>query len=162
MPAVQRISDQLERMVIADDVASYIGVDRGMVLDSFKKAVADRQEKPFQRPDGRAAARRAHADQRAADASRNCAAEIVAGAAARWRRIATFPSRRIFQAIFALDAGGGRLDFEAVHARLEEEDQHLLAQAVLNDDVRGVARRKSTAAMASMRRIGRASIGARN
>ena len=50
MPAVQRISDQMERMVIAGDVASYIGVDRGMVLDSFKKAVADRQENKFERP----------------------------------------------------------------------------------------------------------------
>src|SRR3954464_7521278 len=50
MPAVQRISDQMERMVIAGDLASYIGVDRGMVLDSFKKAVAERQESRFQRP----------------------------------------------------------------------------------------------------------------
>src|SRR3954468_17616235 len=50
MPAVQRISDQMERMVIAGDLASYIGVDRGMVLDSFKKSVAQRREQKFQRP----------------------------------------------------------------------------------------------------------------
>src|ERR1022692_2292222 len=33
LPKVQSISDQLERMTIAGDVAAYIGVDRGMVLD---------------------------------------------------------------------------------------------------------------------------------
>ena len=32
-------------MVIAGDVASYLGVDRGIVFDSFKRSVADRQEK---------------------------------------------------------------------------------------------------------------------
>ena len=37
LPAVQRISDQLERMAIANDVAGYIGVDRGMVLDQFQE-----------------------------------------------------------------------------------------------------------------------------
>ena len=67
LPAVQRISDQLERMTIANDVAGYIGVDRGMVLDSFKKAVAERQRESHPAADESAAARRAHAAQRAVD-----------------------------------------------------------------------------------------------
>jgi len=50
MPAVQKISDRLERMAIANDVAGYIGVERSLVLDSFRKSVADRQEKAFERP----------------------------------------------------------------------------------------------------------------
>ena len=66
LPAVQRISDPLERMAIANDVAGYIGVERGMVLDSFRKAAADRQEKAIERPKSRAAARRTHAAERAA------------------------------------------------------------------------------------------------
>src|SRR6185503_13823729 len=51
MPAVHRISDRTERTMIAGDVASYLGVDRGMVLESFKKAVTERQEKSFERPE---------------------------------------------------------------------------------------------------------------
>ena len=51
LPAVQRISDQLERMAIASDVAGYIGVDRGMVLDSFSKAVADAARKAIRAAD---------------------------------------------------------------------------------------------------------------
>jgi len=47
---VQSITDQLERMTIANDVAGYIGVDRGMVLDHFRKAVSERSEKTIERP----------------------------------------------------------------------------------------------------------------
>src|SRR5262249_38538136 len=50
MPAGQGISDRMERMVVAGDVAGYLGIDRGVVLDSFKKAVADRQEQQFTVP----------------------------------------------------------------------------------------------------------------
>ena len=65
--------------------------------------------------------------------------------------VSTFPSRRVFQAIFALEAGGATLDYEALHARLEEEDQHLLAMAALGDDV-DVSEEQFDAAMASVRR----------
>jgi len=65
--------------------------------------------------------------------------------------VASFPSRRIFQAIFALAAGGSRLDFEALHSRLGEEDQHLLAHAALGDDVEA-PEEDFAAAMASVRR----------
>ena len=50
LPKVQSITDQLERMTIANDVAGYIGVDRGMVLDHFRKAVSERSEKAIERP----------------------------------------------------------------------------------------------------------------
>jgi DNA primase len=53
VPAVQRIPDKLERMQIAIEVAGYVGVDQanqGMVLDAFKKSVADRNERPMQQP----------------------------------------------------------------------------------------------------------------
>ncbi|MGH9557901.1 MAG: DNA primase [Bryobacteraceae bacterium] len=42
LPAVQRISDKLERAAIAADLASYLGVETGMVLDQFRKAAAGR------------------------------------------------------------------------------------------------------------------------
>jgi DNA primase len=149
MPAVQRISDQMERMVIAGDLASYIGVDRGMVLDSFKKAVADRQEKKFERP----SVVLRH-DERILLNALLTKPELAAATIEelqRFESVATFPSRRIFQAMFALHAGGGKLDFEALHARLDEEDQHLLAHAALGDDVE-VTEEDFAAAMASVRR----------
>ena len=76
-------------------------------------------------------------------------------------RIDTFRRARIFQAIFALEAGGGTLDFEEVHARLEEADQDLLAQAVLERRCGRFREEEFAAAMASVRRVGRRSTGAR-
>jgi DNA primase len=151
MPAVERISDRLERMTIANDVAGYLGVERGMVLDSFRKAVAERREKTLEGP--KVALRH---DERmllnALLAQPEMRGEVI-GELRSMEAIGAFSSRRIFQAIFALDEAGGRLSFEEVHARLEEPDQSLLAQAVLNEDARA-SHEEVLAAMESMRRTG--------
>jgi hypothetical protein len=151
MPAVERISDRLERMAIANDVAGYIGVERGMVLDSFRKAVAERREKTLEGP--QTVLRH---DERmllnALLAQPEMRGEVI-GELKSMETIGAFASRRIFQAIFALDAAGGRLSFEEVHARLEESDQNLLAQAVLNEDARA-SHEEVLAAIQKMRRTG--------
>ncbi len=43
LPSVQKIGDKLERAAIANDLAGYLGVEQGMVLDQFKKAAAERR-----------------------------------------------------------------------------------------------------------------------
>ncbi|MCX6632294.1 MAG: hypothetical protein NTW28_32175 [Candidatus Solibacter sp.] len=67
------------------------------------------------------------------------------------KTIDTLPSRRIFQAIFALEEAGGRVGFDEVNGRLEEADQNLLAQTVLNEDGE-ISREKVVAAVESMQR----------
>src|SRR5262249_35705825 len=112
MAAVQRITDPVEGMVIAGDVAGYLGVERGMVLDSFKKAVAERQESKFQKP----AATLRH-DERILINALLTQPERLGESLAELKTldvIATFPSRRIFQAIFALEAGGARAAFRGL------------------------------------------------
>ena len=42
LPAVQKISDKLERAAVASDLAGYLGVEPGLVLEQFKKAATDR------------------------------------------------------------------------------------------------------------------------
>ena len=42
LPAVQKISDKLERAAVASDLAGYLGVEPGLVLDQFKRAAAER------------------------------------------------------------------------------------------------------------------------
>jgi DNA primase len=132
VPAVQRIPDKLERMQIAIEVAGYVGVDQanqGMVLDAFKKSVADRNERPMQPPaepgrfeenellivllsdiEGR--------DQLVADLEKIKILQHVA-------------MRRIFQAVMAVHAAGASLTFDNVNSRLEEADQNKLAEVVL-------------------------------
>jgi DNA primase len=132
LPAVHRISDPLERGVIANELAGYLGVDKGMVLDSFRKRAAERHEKTIDRP---TVALRP--DERmllnAMFGEAAVGSEIIEELRSV-QSIAGFSSRRIFQAVFALNQAGSRVSFEEVNARLEEADQHLLAEAVLRED----------------------------
>jgi DNA primase len=154
VPAVQRIPDRLERLQIAVDVAGYVGVDQanqGRVIDAFKKAAVDRQEKTLEPP--KIPLRH---DERvllnALLAEPEMWSEVI-GELKSIETIDSLSSRRIFQAIFALHEAGGRLSFEEVHARLEESDQSLLAQAVLSEDAR-TSREEVLAAIEKMRRTG--------
>ena len=154
VPAVQRIPDRLERLQIAVDVAGYVGVDQanqGRVIDAFKKAAVDRQEKTLEPP--KIPLRH---DERvllnALLAEPEMWSEVI-GELKSIETIDSLSSRRIFQAIFALHEAGGRLSFEEVHARLEESDQSLLAQAVLSEDAQ-TSREEVLAAIEKMRRTG--------
>src|SRR5208282_2509825 len=46
LPSVQKIGDKLERAAIANDLAGYLGVDAGLVLEQFKRAATDRRAAP--------------------------------------------------------------------------------------------------------------------
>jgi len=130
LPAVQRIADPLERSAVAGDLASYIGVPQGMVLDSFRRSAASREEKTVQRP--KTALR---ADERMLLNVLLADAEMRAVILRELRPLETvsrFHTRRIFQAIFALEDAGERVAFDNLHARLEEADQNLLAEVVLS------------------------------
>ena len=149
LPKVQGIADPLERMTIANEVAGYIGLEKGMVLDHFRKAASDRSEKAMERP--KSVLRH---DERMLLIALLTEAELRGEIIGQMRQIGTIdtlPSRRIFQAIFALDEAGSRLGFEEVNARLEEADQNLLAQAVLNEDGE-VSREEVLACVESMLR----------
>jgi len=132
LPAVHRISDALERGVIANEVAGYLGVDKGMVLDSFRRTASERQEKTLDRPaivlrpDERMLLSAVFGDDETRD-------EVMRELRSL-ESISGFASRRIFQAVLALANAGSEVSFDAVNARLEEADQHLLAVAVLRDD----------------------------
>jgi DNA primase len=45
LPAIQRLPDKIERVAVANDVAGYLGVDAGLVLENFRKAAMDRRDK---------------------------------------------------------------------------------------------------------------------
>ena len=45
VPAIQGLNDKLERVAVANDLASYLGVDPGLVLEHFRKVAADRVER---------------------------------------------------------------------------------------------------------------------
>jgi hypothetical protein len=123
-------------------------VDRGIVLDQFRKAVATRQEatiersKAVLRPDERLLLNALFSEPEIRD-------EIIRELKTI-ETIGRLASRRIFQAAFAMADAGAGMRFEEVHARLEEADQNLLAEAVLTGDGE-VSREEALAAIAKLR-----------
>ncbi len=132
LPAIQRLSDKLERLAVVNDVAGYLGVDPGPVLESFRKAAGERKEKTV-----RPAAEPVKAVERIllnlvlvnADARSHLLPRLK-----RMPALAQFSTRRIFEAVFALDEAGNTVMFSDLDARLEENDRTLLASAVLADE----------------------------
>jgi DNA primase len=132
LPAVQRISDRLERMAVANDVASYIGVPPSMVLDSFRKSAADRQEKYIElpktaiRPDERGLINVLLSNAEGCD---RLIEDLM-----RVETLGRLDTRRILQAIIAVHAAGGSVTFDAVSARLEDNDRRILAEMLFAED----------------------------
>ena len=150
LPAIQRVSDKLERAAIAADVASYLAVEPGLVLDHFRKSAADRREKPLEL---------AQEPVRAVEKillnsillSEEIRAEILPRLAAM-PEIAQFTTRRIFQALFALYANQPRFQFSDLEARLEESDRALFAAVVFADEL-GQEHYTLTQAQACLKRL---------
>jgi DNA primase len=132
LPEVQRIADRLERMAIANDVASYIGVKPGMLLDSFRNSVADRQEKTIAlpkvsvRPDERGLINVLLSNAEGCD---RLIEELMSV-----ESIDRLDTRRILQAIISVHASGARVTFDSVSARLEDDDRRILAEMLFAED----------------------------
>jgi DNA primase len=50
LPAIQRLPDRIERAAVVNDVASQLGVEKGMLLDQFRRMAADRVKEPLRVP----------------------------------------------------------------------------------------------------------------
>jgi DNA primase len=135
LPDVAKVSDKLERLIIAGEIASYIGISERQVLQEFRKAVAGRKEEM--------------APARAVPLSANeklLLRLLLANGQARQSLIPELQeiaalrqgeARRIFETLFSLHDAGVRAGFQEVHERLEEEDRALLASAILREDTDG-------------------------
>ncbi len=131
LPAVQKISDRLERMTIANDVAGYLSVDKSIVLDTFLRSAAGRVDNLVELP--KAAVR---------SDERGLVNVILSTAEGRDELIDalsemeldTLDTRRILQAAIAAHAAGGPVTFDAVSGRLEENDRRMLAEIAFAED----------------------------
>jgi DNA primase len=133
LPAIQRIQDKLERVTIAKDVASYLGVEEGMVLEYFKKAAAARQTRsgppPLEplRPVEKLLLHTLLGNP-----------EVRPPVMDRLRAIgalAEFRTARIFQAMFGLWDRQPDFGYAELEGRLEDRDKTLLTTLILADDV---------------------------
>ncbi len=133
LPAIQRIPDKLERLAIANDVAAYLGVDAGAVLEHFRKSAGDRrtaaprQERPSLAAVERILLRSLLFDQEARDTVLPQLVEMPA-----LRRLAT---HKVFEAILSCAAQGEAVEFARVEGRLDDSSKSLLHEAAFADDM---------------------------
>jgi DNA primase len=138
LPSVQKIGDKLERAAIANDLAGYLGVDAGLVLDQFKKAATDRR--------GAAGAPQKAAPKRTVSvpaiesillntviASVEVRAEILPRLTPEL--IADFQTREIFETLRLIMEAGATVTFSGLDARLSPTLQTLLHDVVAADDI---------------------------
>jgi DNA primase len=133
LPAIQRMPDKLERLSVANDMASYLNIEAGMVLDEFRKAAAERREVRAQRmqPPG------LHPNERIlllAMITNAEAREQILPMLRGLKTVERFRTRAIFEAIFRMTEAHAHVTFAALDARLENEDQTLLHSLIFTDE----------------------------
>jgi DNA primase len=131
LPAIQRLSDKIERAAVADEVAGYLRLERGLVLENFRKAAAERREKTLH--ETREPARPLERILINSILSNEDACRVALPRLKAMRSVQNFATRRIFQALFAMQEAGAPIRFSELAARIEEQDQHLLAAVVFSD-----------------------------
>jgi DNA primase len=129
-PAIQRISDRLERFAVANDVVGYLGVEEKLVRDHFSKGSAER--KPQSR------------GPEVPPYERLLLNSLLASAGARMEVIPhlrdmpvvdRFVTKQVFKAIFAMHGDGTPFRFADLEGRLSEADRDLLSSVVFADEV---------------------------
>ncbi len=127
-PALDLVPDPLEKLAIASDLGTYLGVDSRAILDQLKRqsrgVVPTAPAAPQALPGNEALLVRClldHPTEAPAAAARLAAADI-------WR---TWPSAAILETIMTL--GATDLRYESVAARSSDRDRAFLASAVLAD-----------------------------
>jgi len=136
LPAVQKITDKLERAVVAQDMASYLGVDQSLVLDQFKRSAVGRAApaaKPAApQPSGIPPAERVLLS--ALLVSERARAEVLPQLTPQM--MDGLVTREIIEALRQTDgvagAGGG---FSALESRLSAPHQALLHELLAADDM---------------------------
>jgi DNA primase len=136
LPAVQRIPDKLERAAVANDLAGYLGVDPGLVLDQFKKAATDR------RAPGQGAAPPPKPRVQVPALERILLNALVASEETRQEILprlplamtAAFVSHEIFNALRQM-ALAGPVSFAELDARLDDAGRTLLHEIVAADEM---------------------------
>jgi DNA primase len=131
LPAVQRIADRLEQATVTNDLANYLGIEPGLLLERFRKAAAERREKTL-----------AAVEIEVKPVERILLHAVLGSAEARHailprlqraEQFRQFRTVRIFQALAAMEETGAPVRVAEVQARLGEQDQELFAALLFAD-----------------------------
>src|SRR5579864_5095458 len=131
-PAIQRISDRLERFAVANDVADYLSVDQKLVRDHFAKGTAERRvvnRGPEVPPNERLFLNSLLASEQARNDVIPALREMPA--------VDRFVTKNVFKALFSLHGDGVPFRLADLEGRLGEADRDLLSTVIFADEVLG-------------------------
>jgi len=129
-PAIQRISDRLERFAVANDVADYLGVEEKLVRDHFSQSSTERRSSargPMVPPNERLLLN----SLLMSEAARRETIPPLTQTSA----VEGFVTKQVFQAIFAMHDDGSPFRFADLEGRLAEADRDLLSSVIFADEV---------------------------
>jgi len=134
LPAIQGLGNKIERYSVANDLAGYLGVETGLVLEQLKKMAADKVERaPMPR-----------AEVTAHSTDRILLPLLLSNDEARPALVAALrdmaaprmgPTGPLYQTIMGMHEAGEAINFVAVHERLPEGLRKALEDIVLKDDI---------------------------
>ncbi len=137
LPASQGLNDKLERVAVANDLASYLGVAPGMVLDHFRKVAADRVERsPAPKAESSRATDRILLPLLVNDSEARAQLIDQLRDLPALRQLSTAP---IFEALLTLYDAGETISFNTLHARIHPSLQDTLAAIILDAGAGGGA-----------------------
>ena len=133
VPSVNLLRDKIKRVAIANELAEHLRVDSGLVLEQFRRAAAERREKPLQAT--------AETEDRwspgetlllrcllhSGEARREMLEEVVELAAQQ-----NLPSQPLLEALRMVAPETDDLDYAALEGRLQTKEQQLLSQLVFS------------------------------
>jgi DNA primase len=135
LPAIQGLNDKLERVAVANDLASYLGVESGLVLEHFRKVAADRSERSsVPKSDPSRATDRILLPLLIND--REARAQLIDQLRdlPALRQLHTWP---ILEVLIAMHDAGETVSFNSLHARIQPSFQENLAAVVLDSSSGG-------------------------
>jgi DNA primase len=130
LPAIQRIGDKIERAAVANDVAGYLGVDSGLVLEQFRKSAVERRQPGAMRAPPPELPMNERLLLESVIGNEEVRREVLP--LLRELPLDQLASRRILENLVALE---DRFSFAALEARLEDGDKALLTSVVFADEV---------------------------
>jgi DNA primase len=132
LPTIEKMPDRLDRLAVANDVAEYLKMEPGVVLDEFRRAATERRgqvKKHEPPPPEGPEVLLLHALMGEAEARAQ-----IAPLLARPNALMRLQARGIFEAALRVIEQGETPTYSNIEARLEEADRELLARLILADD----------------------------
>jgi DNA primase len=151
LPAIQGLNDKLERVAVANDLASYLGVAPGLVLDHFRKVAADRVERsPAPRTESSRATDRILLPLLVNDGEARAELIDQLRDLPALRQLSTAP---VFDTLLTMYDAGETISFNTLHARIPTSVQDILAAIILDAGVdRGATLEDGFACVEALRR----------